>query len=98
MSKPEPYRPSNGTEGIDFHENWCTVCQRERAYMDDPDSHEKACKIFSLSLIHNVDDQAYPRELIYSQSGPVCTAYRPYVDEGWPWAMIPDHAQMELPL
>jgi hypothetical protein len=97
VTKLEPFRPSNGTSGDIFCAQWCDMCQKERAYRENPD-HESGCEILSATLIQDIDDEDYPKEWVYGPSGPMCTAFQPETDETWPWAMIPDQTQMELPL
>ena len=68
-----PYRPSNGTEGNFFYENWCARCQRE--------SHGRQCNIFTRTLALDIGEKGYPKEWVRDISGwpgdPRCTAFDP---------------------
>jgi len=62
----QSYRPSNGTEGEIFIENWCGDC-----------AMSETCTIvaFTMSLTESHPD--YPREWMYGDDGqPKCTAHR----------------------
>ena len=64
----EKYQPSNGTEGMCFIDEWCAQCVR--------DSEENPCEILTMTMIHSVDDDEYPAEWVYSETGtPCCTAF-----------------------
>jgi len=68
--KPKPYRPANGTEGMDFMARWC-----ERCIHDDYEKL-KFCQILGATLAFYMNDPEYPREWIYDESGkPCCTAF-----------------------
>lgn len=72
-----PYRPSSGTEGAGFQEQFCCGCLRDHAvnrHLDDP-RFEDGCQI----LAHALADGGAP-EWVEMDSGPFCTAYLP--DEG----------------
>lgn len=97
MTKPEPYRPSSGTEGEIFAANWCDKCRRERAYRLDPEEAD-GCAILTATFVFDVDHEDYPKEWIDGPDGPCCTAYQPENDESWAHATIQDRSQMELPL
>lgn len=62
----EPYRPSNGTEGECFMGQWCSNCERDK-YQD--------CPIVANTFVYRVDDPKYPKEWIYGDNGPECTAF-----------------------
>lgn len=65
----KPYRPSNGTEGEMFCEQFCYLCRYDQ-YEDDP------CDILTRSLICSVGDADYPEEWLYDRNGrPTCTAF-----------------------
>lgn len=59
-----PYRPSNGTEGELFCEEWCYLC-----------IHEVECEILTRTFIHDINDPEYPKEWIQDDDGPQCTAF-----------------------
>jgi len=67
------YRPSNGTEGEIFHEQFCYRCAR----YGDPDGNIEPCAIQGMALAVGVDDPAYPKEWIEDEQGPRCTAFWP---------------------
>ena len=67
-SKEVPYRPSNGTEGMQFHSRFCERCSKDQ----DPDP----CEIIFLSMSFDIDDPEYPKEWIYKKEEPTCTAYK----------------------
>ena len=70
----EKYRPSNGTAGIAFDDQWCSNCERDRAWRED--DKNDPCQILSNTMIYNVDDPEYPAEWIYGADGrPCCTAF-----------------------
>lgn len=76
------YRPSNGSEGCDFFEHWCTNCQRDKsmregAPIEDCDDNE-VCQIIGDTFAYEIDDPKYPKEWCYDDSGhPCCTAFVP---------------------
>lgn len=67
------YRPSNGTEGADFQARFCNRCKRDREWRE----HERnPCFIWTGALCFNTEDEHYPAELQYDESGaPTCTAF-----------------------
>jgi hypothetical protein len=72
-----PYRPSNGTEGEVFYENWCADCRCDAAFRADPDN-ARGCPIWACSMAFRVDDESYPRELYIDGDGqPRCAAHQP---------------------
>lgn len=69
VSKPESYRPSNGSEGEYFMGRFCYRCSKAG---DD----ELGCDIVMNTMCFSVDDEEYPREWIYDTEGkPTCTAF-----------------------
>ncbi|KKC25794.1 hypothetical protein WP12_12110 [Sphingomonas sp. SRS2] len=67
------YRPSNGSEGRDFMNRWCGVCERDRAFRE---GEGDSCEIAAMTMAVSVDDPAYPREWRQDgPNGPRCTAY-----------------------
>ncbi len=72
----KPYRPSNGTEGECFYENWCLHCSRDAAFRDDPDSGD-GCPIVASTYVFEINDPLYPKEWIEDDDGsnPRCTAF-----------------------
>jgi hypothetical protein len=57
MSKP--YRPSNGSEGMVFMEQFCFKCGRDAKYQETQDG-KYGCPILSSSLFANIDHPLYP--------------------------------------
>jgi hypothetical protein len=74
----KPYRPSNGTEGMEFIEHWCGRCKRDQAYQES-DGEEDGCPIVAASLAFDVDAPDYPREWVQDDpwGNPRCTAFAP---------------------
>lgn len=66
MSKP--YRPSNGTEGMDFMEQFCVRCKKDE---------DERCPILGRTMAYQVDEPEYPVEWIRDDDGrnPRCTAF-----------------------
>ena len=65
------YRPSNGTEGMSFIESWCAQCIH-----DNPDENSpKKCEILTATMFFYPTDPEYPKEWIYQDNEPVCTAF-----------------------
>ena len=64
------YRPANGTEGDIFMQHFCYKC------IHDDLENENYCHILNRTLVHEVDDEEYPKEWIYNEDGrPVCTEF-----------------------
>lgn len=75
-----PYRPANGTDGMDFMDSFCDRCVRDRAFQkwyagEGPEAD--SCPILAATCIYNVDDPQYPKEWIEDEYGPRCTAFEP---------------------
>ena len=65
----KPYRPSNGTEGEMFHEQFCYRCRYDQ---DD----DEPCEIHTNALVCSLGDADYPKEWVYDENGrPTCTAF-----------------------
>lgn len=61
----KPYRPSNGTEGMIFEEQFCNNCK-----------HCDTCVVILESMVHEIDDSYYPKQMIFDADGrPTCTAF-----------------------
>lgn len=74
----KPYRPSNGTEGEIFQEDFCAKCPRDAKFREDPEKHE-GCEILARTMAYNVTDPEYPKEWIYDEKGePTCTAFNTF--------------------
>lgn len=76
----QKYRPSNGSEGEIFMQKHCDVCQKDRAYREDPDNGE-SCHIVVYAFAVDTDDEKYPAEWTYTAEGqPTCTAFEPEME------------------
>lgn len=72
---PDPYQPSNGTEGMCFTEKFCEQCIHEK-FTHTQDDDDKKCDIFSRTMYLTPKDDDYPKEWIYGVDGkPTCTAW-----------------------
>jgi hypothetical protein len=63
----DKYRPANGTEGMVFQEKWCNKCKR--------DWDEGGCEIYTRAFLFGTEDSDYPKEWIYQDEKPICTAF-----------------------
>jgi hypothetical protein len=77
--KPEPYCPSNSTEGDGFFNDWCHHCARdltmsEGKHYDDCEENE-ICKIIGDTMAYKIADPEYPKEWIKVDGVPTCTAF-----------------------
>lgn len=84
---PEPYRPSNGSEGEWFMAHWCARCVK--------DTPSKPCRIITLTMALGLDDKGYPREWVEDDDGPRCTAFSDHKAD--PPSSIRDKRQIGLP-
>jgi hypothetical protein len=77
VKKPKLYRPSNGSEGMDFEHRWCEQCKHDSAYRDEPEQDPAlSCQIFNAAFLYEKDDPQYPKEWVYGADGrPCCTAF-----------------------
>lgn len=76
MKDGDSYQPSNGSEGQGFTESWCNQCEREREYRESEcEDYKKACDILGASMRYSIKDPDYPKEWIYKDGKPVCTAF-----------------------
>ncbi len=76
------YKPSNGTSGEYFMQDFCYQC------VHDHSPTEKHCEIITLTMCFGVDDPEYPSEWIYdSNDKPTCTKFKKWDwgngDDGW---------------
>jgi hypothetical protein len=68
------YRPSNGSEGILFEENFCDKCKNETW---NPETNKgKQCEILGCMMLFNINEPEYPSELVYKDDKPTCTAFK----------------------
>jgi len=65
----EKYRPSSGTEGCQFETEFCDHCKADKPY--------GTCEIMTNSMCYAVDDPKYPKQWIYKDGKPTCTAFDP---------------------
>lgn len=74
------YRPSNGTEGEIFFDNWCRQCARDKAMSEGWDYDEceesQICTIVWRTSAFHLDEPEYPIEWILDENDtPKCTAF-----------------------
>jgi hypothetical protein len=69
--KTIPYRPSSGTEGMIFEENWCCNCEHRPL-----NPNEGHCDISMDMFFYDIDDPEYPKEIILKNDMPVCTSFK----------------------
>lgn len=74
------YRPSNGSEGSLFIEQWCGSCARDPVLSEgkDPELCDDSdfCPIAPMSMAYGVNDAEYPKQWRYDAGGhPCCTAW-----------------------
>jgi hypothetical protein len=65
------YRPSNGTEGMIFEDNYCSHCIHDNP---NPNS-EKKCEIILAAMCFYPPEPEYPREWVYLNDKPYCTKF-----------------------
>lgn len=65
------YRPSNGTEGELFMEEFCYRCKRDERFQQTQ-AAEDGCSIVALSLVLDITDPDYPKEWIQDDDGRNC--------------------------
>lgn len=85
-----PWRPSNGTIGSIFYDDWCARCHRETG--------SRKCRIYTATLIHAVDEPDYPKEWVSDAAGgnARCTAFeKPHATRH---STIKDRRQEAMPL
>lgn len=72
------YRPSNGTEGCMFIEEYCLNCIHGK-YEHTQNHADNPCEILTRSFLYDLKDKEYPEEWTYDDEGfPICTAYRKF--------------------
>lgn len=59
------YRPSNGSEGVDFTLKFCDNCIYDGNY---------GCPIIVASMLYEVEDKEYPNQLVYNPD-PTCLMF-----------------------
>lgn len=89
MSKTIPYRPSNGTEGDVFMSVFCSRCERDKDFTDDPEEGI-SCPIVANAFAYSIIDPEYPKEWVRDEDsecgliggcGARCTAFIQRGDE-----------------
>lgn len=64
----KPYRPSNGSEGMMFAEQFCGRCKKSNG--------GEPCSIFDFAFWNDIGDEGYPQEWVHDANGePACTAF-----------------------
>lgn len=76
MSEHNSYRPSNGTEGMSFIEEYCMNC----FHCDPNPEGKKQCEILCASMCFQINEPEYPKEWVYKQGSPICTKWKK-----WDW-------------
>jgi len=66
------FRPSSGHEFDMFYASFCRHCQFEKEYRK---SGVNGCEIIAKTMIMDVEDNEYPKEWVYKNGIPYCTAY-----------------------
>lgn len=66
-----PYRPSNGTEGMDFMCHYCENCINQHP---DP-NNKKQCDIAARAWWYSISEEKYPKEWQYKDDQGICTAF-----------------------
>lgn len=73
----EPYRPSNGSEGMIFEAQFCDRC-RKQPEPEDEKGNPQCCPIWLNSMAFEKEEPDYPKEWVYDAQGEgVCTAFDP---------------------
>lgn len=71
----KPYRPSNGSEGDYFINEFCHNCIHGK-YEHTGDINDNPCDIISNSMAFDKDDPNYPKQWTHDENGyPTCTAW-----------------------
>ncbi len=86
-SAGEPFRPSNGTEGIIFHDAFCGNCIHEK-FSHTQVHGDLQCEIMDNMILFEIKEEGYPVELVFSDDGwPICTNWKKWDwgndDDGW---------------
>lgn len=76
------YRPSSGSEGAYFQEQFCCHCARDAAMngskVFDDCRDDDLCQIIADTYAYDIGEPQYPREWIEDEEGPRCTAFVPF--------------------
>ena len=82
------YRPSNGTEGMIFMDNYCDQCIHECPF----ENSKKKCEIITLTMCLDTNDKDYPKEWQYKDDTPICTKF-----QKWDWGNDGDPDDLNNP-
>lgn len=71
----KPYRPSNGTEGDYFMEDFCFQCAKDNG-------EDLLCDILADTFCYDVDHRLYPKQWVQEDdyTNPRCTAFEQRVN------------------
>lgn len=72
------YRPSNGSEGMDFQERFCNRCELDREFQETDVG--PGCLIIARTMAYDVGDPEYPKEWTIvgtKLNSARCTAFEP---------------------
>jgi len=68
------YKPYSGEEGRAFEAQFCEQCKRDQKYWETMDGSD-GCQIHTLALCFDPKDPEFPKEWIYQNGKPLCTAF-----------------------
>lgn len=89
-----PYKPSNGTEQMQFQSAYCDNCHNDKDV-----EQGRGCDLLAAALYYDVKDDNYPREWIKNELGEAkCTkfmSHEQYAKEHKPVEHIPEN-QLKL--
>lgn len=86
------YRPSNGTEGMIFTDEYCANCIHEK-FMHTQRHGDMQCDILNRTMLHDIKDKEYPEEWTYDENGHgICTAFKK-----WDWGNNDDDDGLNEP-
>lgn len=77
------FRPSSGTEGMDWMEDFCFQCIHDNPYLDNNEKHwmgKRRCDLMTASMLFCPTEPEYPKEWIYKDGKPICTKF-----QKWDW-------------
>jgi hypothetical protein len=66
----EKYRPSNGSEGDFFYEDFCKKCVKDKPL------EYRFCPILNATYALEVNSPSYPQEWQIINGKPTCTAFK----------------------
>ena len=75
----EKYKPRHEDDLGQFLDEWCCNCARDKAMseglpVEECDDNER-CNIIADTFAYAIDDPKYPKEWIYDEGKPCCTAF-----------------------